>query len=238
MNSIINRISERMKNKVHMIKVDSLVFDKDFQSLYPQEPEKVESIAQNMKVNGYDFSFPIIVLAKDHKTVLDGHSRVLATRIAGISVVPVIEKDFETKDQALLFMESLQLGRRNLSEADKMKHFQHMKMLKEKLKSEGKDVSAYTDEKLASQLQVSVRQIQKYNEVESKATAEQLEAIRKGEKSVNQVHTEIKQTQGITRKSPILLQNAMDQVLSVAKSKLDENQFTEFSKLLELISGN
>ena len=237
MNNIINRISKRMKNKVHMVKVDSLVFDKDFQSLYPQEPEKVESIAENMKVNGYDFSFPIIVLAKDHRTVLDGFSRILATRKVGIKVVPVIEKDFESKDQALLFMETIQLGRRNLCESDKIKHFQHMKSLKEKLKSEGKDVSAYTDEKLASQLQVSVRQIQKYNEVESKATAEQLEAIRKGEKTANQVLTEIKQTQGISRKSPASLLNAVEKVLSVAKSKLDENQFNEFSQLLELISG-
>lgn len=195
MSNLVKRLSgliqKNQKDKIHMMKVDSLVFDKDFQSLYPQEPEKVDSIASSMKA-GYDFSFPVIVLSKDGKTVLDGHSRTLAARKAGLKEVPVIEKDFQSKDEALLYIESLQLGRRNLSEADKMKHFEHMKTLKEKLKAEGKDVSAYTDEKLASQLQVSVRQVQKFNEVESKATAEQLEAIRNGEKSVNQIHTEIK----------------------------------------------
>ncbi len=188
--------------KIRLVKVDTLITNPKYQGLYKQEPEKVEELCRNMKEHGFDRTQPIIILKNG--TVIDGHSRLEAAIKAGLKEVYVIVKEgVETETDVLLYEEHLQLSRRNLSEAEKLIHLENLLKLKKQAQSEGKDISEFNDEALAKKLDVSPRQIQKMREVESKATPQQLDAIRSGETSLNKVHTEIKKAQGPTRKSPV-----------------------------------
>lgn len=177
-------------DKVKMRKLRELKIDAEFKALYVQEEDKVHNIAENMKANGFDKSQPIIILSDG--TIVDGHSRFMAATEAGLTEVAVVVKEFESRNEVLLYMEHLQLDRRNLTEAEKLIHFEKLQRFKAQAKAKGEDVSLYSDEEIAKKLDVSPRQVQKMKEVEKKATPEQLEAIRNGETTLNQVHKEIK----------------------------------------------
>lgn len=188
--------------KIRLVKIETIKTNSKYKGLYQQEPEKVAELSRNMKEHGYDRTQPIIIL-KDG-TVIDGHSRLEAANKAGLKEIYVIVKEgVETETDVLLYEEHLQLSRRNLSESEKLIHLENLLRLKNKAKSEGKDLSDFTDAALGKRLDVSQRQVQKMREVESKATPQQLDAIRSGETTLNKVHAEIKKTQGPSRKSPV-----------------------------------
>ena len=204
--------------KIRLVKVDTLITNPKYQGLYKQEPEKVEELCRNMKEHGFDRTQPIIILKNG--TVIDGHSRLEAAIKAGLKEVYVMVKEgVETETDVLLYEEHLQLSRRNLSESEKLIHLENLLKLKQQAKSEGKDVSEFNDEALAKKLDVSPRQVQKMREVESKATPQQLDAIRSGETTLNKVHDQIKKTHGPTRKTPV---NKAEKEQGKAPSSKDE----------------
>ena len=91
--------NDKDKAKIKMVEVSALRFDRDFKNVFQQENDKVIEIANDMKVNGFDKSRPIIV-TEDY-VIVDGHSRFLAAKKAGLTKVPVIIKKFESRDDAL-----------------------------------------------------------------------------------------------------------------------------------------
>lgn len=185
--------------RVRMVELSKLHFDKDFKELFSQEPEKVERIAADMKVNGFDNSQPILV-TKD-LSILDGNSRYLASQKAGIKFVPIIIKDFKDKNEALCYELHLQLDRRNLSDAEIFSMFQKLEKMKADAKDEGKATSDFTDEKLAVQLKKSERQVQKMRELSKKADEKTLEKVSSGEITINQAYKEVKKVDKPVQKS-------------------------------------
>ncbi len=220
------------KDKIIMMKCTDINIDPEFKALYYQEPEKVQAIADDMRKNGFDKSQPIIILAD--KTLIDGHSRLEAAMKAELTEIPVMIKEFDSRNDVLIYMEHLQLDRRNLSESEKMIHLEKLLKLKEQAKKEGRDVTEFSDEEIAKKLDVSPRQVQKMKEVEKKASNEQLEAIKKGERSVSQVHTEIKSIELPMKKSSIVLPKTSQKTPAVS-----EDDFIHGFKfaILELSKG-
>ena len=149
--------------RIQMVEISKLKFDKDFKELFAQEPEKVERIAQDMKKRGFDKSQPIIV-TKDG-SILDGSSRFMAAIQAVIKFVPAVYKDFADKNDALQYELHLQLDRRNLSDAEIFAMFKKLEEMKQTAKTEGKSTEDFTDAKLAEQLKKSERQVQKMREL-------------------------------------------------------------------------
>ncbi len=204
--------------KIKLMKIGEIKTNPKFKALYKQEPEKVAELCRNMKEHGYDRTQPIIIL--NDGTVIDGHSRLAAAIMADLKEVYVIVKDgVASETDVLLYEEHLQLSRRNLTEAEKLMHLENLLKLKKQAKAAGEDVSDFSDECLAKKLDVSPRQIQKMREVESKATPQQLDAIRSGEMTLNKVHDEIKKTHGPTRKTPV---NKAEKEQGKAPSSKDE----------------
>lgn len=177
--------------KIQMVELSKLKFDKDFKELFEQEPEKVARIAADMLEHGFDKSQPIIV-TKDY-AILDGNSRFLACQKAGrIKTVPVVIKEFADKDEALCYELHLQLDRRNLSDAEIFKMFKKLEEMKAKAKKEGKTTENFTDARLGEQLKKSERQIQKMRELSRKADDATIEKVTSGEVSINQAYAEVK----------------------------------------------
>ena len=77
-----------------MVEVSQLRFDRDFKNVFQQENDKVAEIANDMKANGFDKSRPIIVT--DAYIIVDGHSRFLAAKKAGIIEEVTDEKSSNT----------------------------------------------------------------------------------------------------------------------------------------------
>ncbi|MBO4859766.1 MAG: ParB N-terminal domain-containing protein [Treponema sp.] len=185
---------------IQMVEISKLKFDKDFKELFAQEPEKVERIAEDMKVHGFDKSQPIIV-TKDF-SILDGNSRYLGCQKAGITIVPVVVKDFLDKDEALRYELHLQLDRRNLNDSQIYSAFQRLEELKSAAKRDGKSTDDFTDTKLAEQLKKSERQIQKMRELSKKADSQIVEKITSGEITINQAYAKLKQSEKPKEQKP------------------------------------
>lgn len=176
--------------RIQMLEISKLKFDKDFKELFTQEPEKVERIAEDMKVRGFDKSQPIII-TKDG-SILDGNSRYMAAAKIGLKFVPVVYKEFADKNEALLYELHLQLDRRNLNDAQILRMFQKLEELKNAAKEKGLSTEDYSDSKIAEQLKKSERQVQKIRELNKKASPETLSKISNGELSINQAYSQIK----------------------------------------------
>ena len=179
--------------RIQMVEISRLKFDKDFKELFTQEPEKVERIAQDMKEHGFDKSQPII--ATKDGSILDGNSRYMAAKQIGIKYVPVVYKDFTDKNEALKYELHLQLDRRNLSDSEVFAMFKKLEEMKQSAKSEGKSTEDFTDAKLAERLKKSERQVQKMRELSKKADEQTLNKVSSGEITINQAYSEVKKAE-------------------------------------------
>lgn len=246
MNKLLLHLSQKINKEkgIYLKRIDELKVNPKFKNLYEQEKDKVEEICKNIKENGFDSTQPIIILEDD--TVIDGHSRLQAAIMAGLKEVYVVQKKgLGDTNQALIYEENLNLLRRNLTEGQKIAHIENLLKLKQQAKSEGKDVGEFSDEAIGKKLNVSPRQIQKYKETIAKSTPQQLESIRSGKATLNQVHEEIKKKEGITRKSPVskkVLQlnnetnNYIPRILLLLKKYQPDFQITDnFKKELDEI---
>lgn len=191
-------VKQNLQNKfdserIQMVEILNLKFDKDFKELFAQEPEKVERIAHDMKEHGFDKSQPII--ATKDGSILDGNSRFMAANQIGIKYVPVVYKDFTDKNEALKYELHLQLDRRNLSDAEVFAMFKKLEEMKQTAKSEGKSTEDFTDAKFSEQLNKSERQIQKIRELSKKADEQTLDKVASGEITINQAYSEIKKAE-------------------------------------------
>ncbi len=182
----------------NMILLTDLKIDTEYKAVFEQKEDKVNRIAEDMKIYGYDKSQPIIVLPDF--TIIDGHSRYLAAQKANIVSVPIVVKDFATKEESLLYMYHLQLDRRNLTDQELFSAYLKLDELKNSAKNEGKSAKDYTDDKLAEQLHISPRQLSKIREVQKKSSPEIQKQIVEGNCSINQAHGLLKQNK--TPKTP------------------------------------
>jgi ParB family chromosome partitioning protein len=89
--------------------------EKPFSHFFPIHDDTVLAIRIDMDENGYDPAFPLIVWQGEN-ILVDGHTRMIAARDAGIERVPALIKTFENEDDAILYAFHLQRNRRNLSD--------------------------------------------------------------------------------------------------------------------------
>jgi ParB family chromosome partitioning protein len=163
-----------------------------FKSLFPVKSEDLDRLVVSMKRDGYKSSFPIVVW-REQGVVIDGHTRLAAAIQAGLIEIVVQELSFESEDEALRFAKEAQLNRRNLSDAELLSLLPHYDSLEKRgVRQAGEEAKGKSSARTAEALGVNRGKIEKARTVAEKATPEQLEAINKGEKSLNKVFNEIK----------------------------------------------
>lgn len=188
-NNILNKATKAvtLEDKIFTVSIDKLHFDEDYKAVFKQEEDKVQRIAEDMKVNGFDKSQPIII--DENYAILDGNSRFMACQIAGITKVPVIIKKFESRKDALLYELGLQMNRRNIADDSVLIDTYHtVAAMKDE---EGNKL--FTDVEIAEKLGVSPRQISKAKEVDLKANDELKDALKNGEISLNKAYNSMKE---------------------------------------------
>lgn len=90
--TIDNAAKSILTDKVIMVSIEKLRFEKDFKAVFKQEEEKVNRIAADMVIHDYDKSQPIITNEKFE--ILDGNSRYMAAKKAGIKKSSCCNKAF------------------------------------------------------------------------------------------------------------------------------------------------
>jgi ParB family chromosome partitioning protein len=100
-----------------MKRVSEIKTDPCLAGMFTIKAEILASIVKSMRESGYDKSQPL-VLWKGKGVVVDGHTRLQAALEAGISEIPVEEKEFAALEDAKLYAYRRQAERRNLSPAE------------------------------------------------------------------------------------------------------------------------
>ncbi|MCQ2242491.1 ParB N-terminal domain-containing protein [Treponema sp.] len=200
MNKLLNKINSFNLSKpdtIFMCAVGKLKFDPEYKAIYAQEAQKVQRIAEDMREHGYDQS-QIIIINKDY-LILDGNSRkeALDSLEGQITKVPVIIKDFCSREEYKKYILHLQLDRRSSSDRDKYVSFKEFEELKRSAKLRGEKTDEYSDESLANKLSISVRQISMLREITHKITPDLERKLFADEITLSKIYSTIKKEEKV-----------------------------------------
>lgn len=84
-------------------------------SIFDINNNVLTAIKENIESQGYDTAFPIVLWGH---TVIDGHTRLKAAEMAGIKDIPILQKKFSNKQEALEYAIHNQRDRRNMTEGE------------------------------------------------------------------------------------------------------------------------
>ena len=180
------KANDKDNAKIKMVEVSQLHFDRDFKNVFQQENDKVAEIANDMRVNGFDKSRPIIVT--EAYIIVDGHSRFMAAKKAGLEKVPVIIKKFDSRDETIEYEYKMQLNSRRLTDGEYFAAFLKL----DEIRRSNPNAQGSSDEAIGRQLNKSARQVCKMREIAKKADASLLENIQNGSISINKAYELIK----------------------------------------------
>ncbi len=193
----LNQLSEQIRElraKVPVItSPENIPTGEPFVSLFPIQQRNLESIMESIGQNGFDPRKALIVgIFPDGTSFLvDGHTRLSAVKALGLEEVPMWHQTFDSVDDAVDWALHEQIDRRNLSESELYDYVLKV----DQMKSRGRGDSAYkgkSSERTADIVGTSPRKVEQIRTVERDASEQQKEAIRSGDKSVNQTYREIK----------------------------------------------
>lgn len=173
-----------------LVKLSDIRVHEDFESLFMINSSVLAQIVSRMKKYGYDKSQPIL-LWKEEKILIDGHTRRLAAIECGFFDIPVYEHSFESLEDAIEYALGLQTARRNLTDAEIVNAMGKLDKLKKTGRSDGE--KGKSAEHLAETLGTSTTKIERARAIEKKASANIKEALASGEMSINQAYEIIRQ---------------------------------------------
>ena len=189
------------ESDIKMIPISQIQLDPkgEFQKLFPINEDDYENIVKSMKKRGFIKHQHLLVatiLEEDITIIVDGHTRLKAAQEAGgIEKVPVYEITVETRKEALIACYELQLFRRNLSDGQKLMAIDAMDSLKNPGRKSSEEAEAEVGksaEKLAKQLGMSTRQVEKGRAILASGDTETIEKVENNEMSFAAGYNKVK----------------------------------------------
>jgi protein gp37 len=173
--------------------------EKPYNSLFSINPHILNAIKENMEVNGFDVAFPIITW---RNTIIDGHTRYNAASLAGITEIPVKEKEFNNEQEALEYAIHNQRDRRNITDAELIRCVEVL----DKRNNHGGDRKSEdfqnqvapaqlekSHQRTAEILGIGERKVSDLRTIIDSKDSEVKQQVEAGEKSVKQAAIEIRQ---------------------------------------------
>ena len=189
--------------------------DPEFQTLIPPlTEEEFSGLKENILSEGV--RDPLVVWRNENLTLLDGHNRY---RICNENDIHfnILERTFKDREEAKTWIIKNQFGRRNLNNYQRsILALQLEDIFKKKAKenqglrtdipqNSAKSYSSIeTREELAKQASVSHDTIAKVKVIEERASGEQKEKLRSGDRSINSVYNAISRKENRNTESPKL----------------------------------
>jgi hypothetical protein len=197
----------KRKKKMNLMNPKEIKTHDTFKGLFPINEDLLRRIEEDMRNNKFDLSQPVILATwegQDEFVCIDGHTRLQAAVRAGIDQIPVwIREDFETEEAAPEHAIKLQSHRRNMTDAELMACIEALDEIRPRGgyregalassmpqscgKASGRSASA---KETAEIVGCSPRKVEQARTVENHADPEILEALKKGEMSINKAYQE------------------------------------------------
>lgn len=163
----------------------------ELEKVFNMDSDVKNRIKEDMKINGFSKAKPIHVFWwKEQWVLCDGHTRFIAAKELNLSSIWVQIHEFNSINEAVLYSMKEQFNRRNCQDSELLKTY-------ELLRQQEIDGHKLTAAEMSERLQKSKRHIFKLQKVFSKSTKEQLNAIRNGDASINQIYNEIKKQENL-----------------------------------------
>ncbi len=177
-----------------------------FEQLFPIRPEILAKIEEDMEAGNYDLSQPIILATwkgQEEPVCIDGHTRLQASRNAGIETALVWLHEFDTEQEALEKAIRLQQHRRNMTDSEIMVCVaaldsrrirggdRRSEAVKSKPSHDGIENSrSQSARNTAELLGISTTKVERTRTVLDNADPETVEEVKQGRKSINKACTE------------------------------------------------
>ena len=173
---------------VKLIRIDDIKIDPKISRTFKISDKIKNEIVENIKLFDFDKSQPL-TLEKGTNVLLDGHTRLAAAKEAGLVEVPFIEKEFATREEALLYTFERQVIRRNLTSGEIMLAVDMIKGRKEN------DGTGRAAELLAERLGIGPATVYQARAILKDGSPEEIKAVKKGDISIKKAYAGIKQRQ-------------------------------------------
>ena len=217
-----NEIKFRNKDKIIKVTVSDITVIDELKNAFHIDVAVKDRIKEDMSINGFSKAHPIHIFRWEEKWVLcDGHTRYTAAKELALKHVWAQIHEFDSINQALLYSMKEQFNRRNIEDSELFKQFEilHQEEI------EGRKLSA---DEMSQRLKKSKRHIFKLKEVFAKSSQEQLQAIREGNASINQVYNAIKKQEAkeqvvdsvVTPQSEVV-PDELDEIIEIVETKID-----------------
>jgi ParB family chromosome partitioning protein len=168
-----------------MMRVSEIEEDPEISNIFQVHKDVFQAILQDIQKNGFDIAEPP-VLWKGKKIVVDGRTRVRAAKAAGVLEIPVVEREFESLDDAKLYCYKRQAERRNLTQSE---IFTVAVELGIKINRDG---NGRGSEMLAKEMGLSPAVIQKARIVAKHGSEEDIEAVKNNELTINSAYEKLR----------------------------------------------
>jgi len=173
---------------VKYIRLKDIFIDPEIASVFTVSEKVLEEIKQKIIAFGYNKEEPVVIWKGHNNTLLDGRTRYTAAMEAGLDEIPYVEREFESREEAILYTFERQVVRRNLTNSEIMAA---ARMIKSRKASDGTDRAA---DILAARLGISAATLFQAKAIEKEAPEEIREAVEKGEMSIKKGY---KKTKGL-----------------------------------------
>jgi|GEM_PF-2651395 len=175
-----------------------------------QKPEELEQFKASIREEGIRDALVVAVLAGKN-VLIDGHHRFRVGKEVGIIDFPTKQLDFETLEDIKVWMLKNQLGRRNLTDAERIHIATELtNFLTEKAKENQQsgvrlnlakgEKAVNTNAEIAKLANVSRANVTKFNKLKKEASPEELEQVIVGKKSIHKAHSELKKSAEVDSK--------------------------------------
>lgn len=182
---------------ITQIDVNDIRIERPFSIFFPINDDTLSAIRIDMKTNGFDHGFPLIVW-KEKSILVDGHTRLIAAKEMGVRQLPVLYKEFESEDDAVLYAFHIQRNRRNLTDDHIIRCLEVLdKISSKKTADTGKPKAEKKEaaEQIAKELGTSKSKIEKARKIIETGNDEIRESVESGKTSINKAYNDIKAQQ-------------------------------------------
>jgi len=170
---------------VKFVKIDEIVIDPEIAGLFTVSDKNKNEIAENIKKFGFYKEEPVTLWGK---ILVDGRTRYTAAKEAGLKEIPAVEREFATREDAILYTYDRQVLRRNLTSAEMLQAAQTLLKKEKAANGEGRIAAP-----LAKRLGIHVSTLYQAEAVAREAPAEIIESVKNGEMSIKKAYNKVKQ---------------------------------------------
>ena len=185
---------------VKLVKIDEIVIDPEIAGLFGISDRIKNGLVENMKEFGFYKEEPLTLWGK---ILLDGRTRYTAAKEAGLKEIPAVERNFESRDDAIMYTLERQVLRRNLKSAEILKAGRILLNKKKAAHGTGRSTAG-----LAELLGIHEVTLEKAKAIAKEAPEEIIKAVENGDMSLNKAYKNRKQNSAPATQKPEVKFNA------------------------------